>query len=189
MSAVVGVLVLLTGVSSTALAQSQNIDATLSRLTMSGVDFGRFRPYTTSYTADVAYSLTETTVTPELRDSAASYVIKLGGIEDTDGVISLATGSNVITVEVTAEDGQTTQTYTITVTRAATLSTDATLEYLKLSDIDIGSGLNRDAYAQNKTSFTIRRPSRPMSTTASPPRPLLLRPITHSQHTPSSSAA
>ena len=32
-------------------------------------------------------------------------VIKLGGVEDSDGTVSLAEGSNVITVEVTAEDG------------------------------------------------------------------------------------
>ena len=32
-------------------------------------------------------------------------VIKLGGVEDSDDTVSLAEGSNVITVEVTAEDG------------------------------------------------------------------------------------
>ena len=45
-------------------------------------------------------------------------------------------GSNVITIEVTAEDGQTTRTYTVTVTRAAAVtasSTDATLKSLALS--------------------------------------------------------
>ena len=64
-------------------------------------------------------------MTPETGHSGASYVIKLGGATDDDGEISLAAGSNVITVEVTAEDGQTTQTYTVTVTRPA--STDATI--------------------------------------------------------------
>ena len=48
----------------------------------------------------------------------AAHVIKVGGVEDTDGVIDLAVGANVITVEVTAEDGVTTRTYTVTVTRA-----------------------------------------------------------------------
>ena len=59
-----------------------------------------------------------TTVTPTVNDSGASYVIKLGGVEDADGGISLAVGSNVITIEVTAEDDSTTQTYTVTVIRA-----------------------------------------------------------------------
>ena len=37
---------------------------------------------------------------------------------DADGVIPLAVGSNVITIKVTAEDGETSQTYTVAVTRA-----------------------------------------------------------------------
>ena len=52
-----------------------------------------------------------------MNHSAASYVIKLGGVTDTDGVVSLSEGSNVITVDVTAEDGETTQTYSVTVAR------------------------------------------------------------------------
>ena len=49
---------------------------------------------------------------------ATAPVIKLGGTADADGTVALAVGDNVITVEVTAEDGVTTETYTITVTRA-----------------------------------------------------------------------
>ena len=40
---------------------------------------------------------------------------------DADGTVSLSVGSNVITVEVTAEDGSTTRTYTVTVTREGRL--------------------------------------------------------------------
>ena len=98
-------------------------DATLGALTLSGIDFGTFSSGTTSYTANVAYSVTETTVTPTKGHSGASYVIKLGGVTDTDGTVSLTTGSNVITVEVTAENGRTTETYTVTVTRAASSNT------------------------------------------------------------------
>ena len=43
--------------------------------------------------------------------SEATYVIKLAGVTDDDGIISLAAVSNAITIEVTAEDGQTTQAY------------------------------------------------------------------------------
>ena len=95
--------------------------------------------------------MTETTVTPTVNHSGATYVIKLNGVTDEDGVVSLAEGSNVITIEVTAEDDTTTRTYSVTVTRPA--SSDATLEWLKLSGIDIGGGLDRGAYAQNRTSF------------------------------------
>ena len=61
----------------------------------------------------------ETTVTPTVNHDRATYAIKLGGATDADGVIPLAVGSNVITIEVTAEDGNTAKTYTVTVTRAA----------------------------------------------------------------------
>ena len=57
-------------------------------------------------------------MTPTLNDSGATYVIKLDGTADEDRSIALAVGSNVITVEVTAEDGRTVKTYTITGIRA-----------------------------------------------------------------------
>ena len=82
-------------------AQSQSGDATLSGLTLSDVDFGTFASATTSYTASVYMRVSETTVTPTVNHSGASYVIKLGGVEDSDGTVSLSVGSNVITVTVT----------------------------------------------------------------------------------------
>ena len=114
-------------------------DATLSLLTLSSVDFGTFAPAKASYTAQVANSVSQTTVTQTVNDSEASYVIKLGGVTDTDGIVPLSVGRNVITVEVTAEDTTTTQTYTVTVTRAAPPSTDASLRALTLSGIDFGT--------------------------------------------------
>ena len=123
-------------------------DAMLNALTLSGIDFGTFDSTTTSYAAQVANSVTQTTVTPEVNDSGASYVIKLGGVTDADGVISLAVGSNVITVEVTAEDDSTTQTYTVTVTRSEPPSTDAALSALTLTGIDFGT------FASGTTSYT-----------------------------------
>ena len=97
-------------------------DATLSGLTLSDVDFGTFSSDTESYTAIVANSVSQTTVTATVNDSGASYVIKIGGVLDEDGTVPLAVGSNVITVEVTAETEQTTKTYAVTVTRAGTLT-------------------------------------------------------------------
>ena len=128
-------------------AQSST-DATLSGLTLSGIDFGTFASGTESYTASVANSVSQTAVTPTVNDSGASYVIKLGGVTDTDGTVSLAVGSNVITVVVTAEDDTTTKTYTVTVTRASPPSTDATLSALTLSGIDIGT------FASGTESYT-----------------------------------
>ena len=76
---------------------------------------------TDSHSWDVPNFVSTMTVTPFLKDSQASYVIKLDGVTDPDATVSLAVGSNVITVEVTAADNTTTttNTYTVTVTRAS----------------------------------------------------------------------
>ena len=144
-------------------ATPPSTDATLSALTLSGINFGTFASGTTSYTAQVAYSVSETTVTPTVNDSGASHVIKLGGVTDLDGVIDLAVGSNVITVEVTAEDGNTTRTYTVTVTRAEPPSTDATLSGLTLS-----GGIDFGTFASGTTSYTAQVGNDVLQTTVTP---------------------
>ena len=143
-------------------AAPPSTDATLKGLTLSGVDFGTFDSTTTSYTAQVANSVTQTTGTPVVNDSGASYVIKLGGVTDADGVIILAVGSNVITVEVTAEDDATSRTYTVTVTRAAPPSTDATLKGLTLSGVDFGT------FDSTTTSYTAQAANSVTQTTVTP---------------------
>ena len=95
----------------------------------------------------LANSVSQTTVTPTVNDSGATYVIKLGGVTDADGVVSLSVGRNDITIEVTAEDDDTTQTYTVAVTRASP-SSDATLSALTLSSIDFGT------FASGTTSYS-----------------------------------
>ncbi len=94
-------------------------DATLSGLELTGVDIGAFDPATTNYAAEVDHDVDQTTITPTANDDGASYLVKLDGAADADGTVSLAEGSNVITVEVTAEDGNTAKTYKVTVARAA----------------------------------------------------------------------
>ena len=148
-------------------AEPPSTDATLSALTLSDVNFGTFLSATTSYAAQVANSVTETTVTPTVNDSGASFVIKLGGATDADGTISLAVGSNVITIEVTAEDESTTRTYTVTVTRAEPVtpvqqSSDATLSALTLSDIVFGT------FDSTTTSYTVSIPNSVTETTVTP---------------------
>ena len=140
----------------------KSTDATLSALTLSGMNFGTFASGTTSYTASVANSVTETTVTPTVNDSGATYVIKLGGVTDADGVVSLSVGSNVIAIEVTAEDDTTTRTYTVTVTRAEPPSTDATLSGLTLSGIDFGT------FASGTTSYSAQVANTVSQTTVTP---------------------
>ena len=142
--------------------EEESTDATLSGLSLSGVDFGTFDSTTTSYTASVANGVTQTTVTPTVNDDGASYVIKLDGTEDTDGTVSLGVGSNVITVEVTAEDDETTRTYTVTVTRSAPPSTDATLSGLTLSGVSFGT------FASGTTSYSASVANSVSQTTVTP---------------------
>ena len=104
-------------------------DATLSDLTLSGIDFvptmaafyfeGPFLSDTVSYVGEAANSVTQTRVSPTLGHAGAGYVIMVDGVPDVDGVVPLSLGSSMVTVEVTAEDDTTTRTYTVTVTRTA----------------------------------------------------------------------
>ena len=80
--------------------------------------------------------------------AGAAYEVKLNGVVDEDGIVGLVVGSgNVIAVVVTAEDGETTQTYTVTVTRAG--SADATLSALSLSGVTLSP-----AFASGTTAYT-----------------------------------
>ena len=148
---------------------SMSSDATLSALTMSDADFGTFSSSAESYTASVAYSVSQTTVTPTVNHSGASYVIKLGGVTDADRTVSLAVGGNVITVEVTAEDGNTTKTYTVTVTRAAASSL-AYLGLLNLSDIELehDSVFYPPGFSSLIYSYTVSVPHSLTETTVTP---------------------
>ena len=107
-------------------------DATLGALSLSGVDIGTFSSATTSYSAAVGNGISTTTVTASASDAGATVAIS------PRSPVSLAEGANEIAVTVTAEDGLTTRTYTVTVTRAAA-SDDATLGALSLSGVDIGT--------------------------------------------------
>ena len=99
--------------SATVTIESVSHDATLSGLSLSGIDIGTFASGTTAYTASVPNATTSTTVTAAANHPEADVSISPGG------EVSLAEGANEIAVTVTAEDGTTTKTYTVTVTRAA----------------------------------------------------------------------
>ena len=144
-------------------------DATLSSLTLSGIDIGTFDSATTSYSAQVANNVTETTVTAAVNHSGASYVIKLGGVADADGVIPLAVGSNAIAIEVTAQDGTTTRIYSASVTRdnlstppPPARSNDAALSALTLSGINFGT------FASATTSYSAQVANAVAQTTVTP---------------------
>ena len=106
----------------TLVSGQQQADATLRALNLSGINLS-FDPATTRYTVEIENDVTETTVTPTANDPSSTFVIKLDGVEDSDGTVSLLAQSNVITVEVTAADSVTNQTYTVTITRPTSMLT------------------------------------------------------------------
>ena len=96
-------------------------NADLSNLAVSsGTLSPVFAAGTVSYTAAVGNAVTSITVTPTVADATAT--VKVNGTAVTSGSasggISLNVGANTIAVLVTAQDGSTTKTYTVTVTRA-----------------------------------------------------------------------
>ncbi len=100
--------------------------STLSSLSQSsGTLSPSFASGTASYTASVANAVSSITVTPTVSDSTAT--VKVNGTAVASGTpsgsIPLSVGSNTITVVGTAQDGTTTSTYTVTVTRAAASQT------------------------------------------------------------------
>lgn len=85
-------------------------DATLKSLTISpGTLSPTFAKATTAYTVSVDYNVTSMTVTPTVNNSEASAVV--------ENNTNFGYGTNTISIVVTAGDGTTKETYTITVTR------------------------------------------------------------------------
>ena len=131
------------------LTREKSSDATLSSLSLSSGSLSPgFNLTTTSYTASIANSVSSITVTPMLSNAFAT--VKINSEEVISGSASQAilmnTGSNTVTVAVTAQDG-TINTYLVTVTRAQ--SSDATLASLSLS-----SGSLSPNFASATTSYT-----------------------------------
>ena len=102
-------------------------DTALSALTLSdGTLDPAFASATTSYTASVANTVTSVTVTPQTSDPSATvgyYDAGDAAIEDADGntaghQVALAVGENTVKVKVTAEDGASSEIYTMVITRA-----------------------------------------------------------------------
>ena len=87
-------------------------DATLETLDLSGITLSpAFDPATTTYTAEVEYTVETTTV--------VAMTAHPGATVEGDGPQSLSEGENTISVTVTAEDGTSQETYTVTVTVVA----------------------------------------------------------------------
>ena len=91
-------------------------NANLRSLTLSsGVLSPPFSANTTDYTVTLPNGRTNLTVTPTVADANATVTVN-GGSGGSG--LGLALGANPLTVRVIAQDGMTTQTYTLIVTRA-----------------------------------------------------------------------
>ena len=122
-----------TGTNTATVTVTASTDATLSDLELEDGNghavslTPAFVSTTTSYTAHVANGVDEITLTPT-SDSYGTFAYLDGSdmaLTDADAMedgfqVSLSTGANTIKVKVTAQDGVTTQTYTVAVRRATT---------------------------------------------------------------------
>ena len=102
--------------------------ATLSALTLSqGTLSPAFTGGTVAYVATVASVFSSITVTPTVTQANATVGVRVGGSGafspvtsgTASGALALTPGANTLEVLVTAQDGTTTRTYTVTVTREA----------------------------------------------------------------------
>ncbi len=131
-------------------------DATLSGLSLgTGVTLSpAFASDTYAYTASVANSVDEVTVTASTTDTDATfeYLDESDATlddEDTNAAghqVELDVGDTVFKVKVTAEDGTTTQNYTVTVTRAACTLNDGDLW---CGVVDVGTITNSGGMTQS----------------------------------------
>lgn len=106
----------------------------------------------TAYAAEVPYLTTSITVTPTVADTTA--IARVNGHDTVSGgasqAIPLSVGANSITVAITAEDGVTTTSRTITVTRAA--------PDLRLADLAVGDGALSPSFDSETDAYTLTVP-------------------------------
>ncbi|TMH66522.1 MAG: hypothetical protein E6H48_11055 [Betaproteobacteria bacterium] len=119
-------------------------NANLANLALSaGTLSPTFASGTLSYSANVVSNNNTMTVTPTTANATAT--VRVNGVAvasgSPSGPITLSTGSNVITVVVTAQDGVTTKTYTINVNYLPLSSCTYSLSPLDLSNTAAAGGI------------------------------------------------
>jgi len=141
--------------------RAKSSDDALKELTVSaGTLSPGFSPDTLAYSDEVANDVTTITLVPTTNDTDASYLFRVAG-QPVPGLypqFPLSEGENVIDLVVTAPDGTTSRTYSVTVTR---LSSDDTLKSLVVSDGELSPGFSpenlqySDAVARKLTDITV----------------------------------
>ncbi|MFT3956772.1 MAG: cadherin-like beta sandwich domain-containing protein [Piscinibacter sp.] len=138
-------------------------DASLASLVLSqGGLSPAFAASTTAYSVSVANTVTAITVTPGTTASTAT--VRINGASVASGsasaAIALAVGTTTVSVVVSAEDGVTTRTYTITVGRASigscTITPQETQGPYPLLAILSNSAMVRSDITEGKTGVPLR---------------------------------
>ena len=117
-------------------------DATLSDIQVDGQSIGNFNPATLSYTVNIPYSQTTIPVVTVTTTNAAAIA----------NVTPAVSVTGTATILVTAEDGTTTQTYTVTFQKV-TASTDATLKSLSYNNTPVSG------FSPTTTSYSVTLPA------------------------------
>ena len=119
-------------------------DATLSGLTLSPTDISNFQSGTLTYSVDVANSVGSVTVTPTANHASAAITVNGAMVASGSGrAVRVDVGSNTITIVVTAQDRNATESYTVTVTREASGAYDGTPQLAGANAAPWGSGATR----------------------------------------------
>ena len=140
-------------------------DSTLSALALSSGSLSpSFTSATEIYTASVANSVTSITVTPTRTQANATITVNGASVTSgsASGAISLNVGPNIITIVVTAQDGTTTKSYTVTVTRNSNVAT--------LSSLTLSSGSLSPLFASATETYTASVANSTSSITVTPTR-------------------
>jgi len=143
---------------------SASTNANLSALALStGTLSPAFASTTTNYTASVSNATTSVTITPTVADVTATVKVNGTTVSSSlaSGNIALNVGANSITVIVTAQDGSTTNTYTVVVTRAP--SANATL-----GGISLATGTLSPVFSAGNLSYTASVPNATTAITLTP---------------------
>ena len=124
-------------------------DATLASLSLSsGTLSPVFKSGITGYTAHIPYSVSGITVSATPNDPNASSVITMINGSSASGPTPLNVGTNTIVVTVTAQDGTTTDSYTVTVNRAASVNAN-------LVRIVLAGGVAVPGFTPSITAYTV----------------------------------
>ncbi|WP_419862420.1 cadherin-like beta sandwich domain-containing protein [Candidatus Poriferisodalis sp.] len=114
--------------------------AMLSTLEIEGFDFGSFRPGRRHYSLHLPMSTASVTLRASAASRSAQVSISPADADDTVDGHQVEVGTDPAAVTVSVVDGDVSTSYTVRLSRSqhATVSSDATLSALELTDVDLG---------------------------------------------------